>query len=132
MSSLTPEEIDGLLQRFHGFHDAEYLGIELIPSERHNGTFSCRISLLARDYSAESAVRVVVGIDGVGEFQIRYNDQFDYPNVRDDITINMFDNRIYLDLGGAATDPQSANDVRQSDIYFVGRTLWFDEDIQSC
>ena len=63
------------------------------------------------------------------KFQIRYNDGYDYPNVRDDVAIKTFDGKVFFDLGFAATEPQSPDDIRQSDIYFVGTTVACNETI---
>ena len=127
MIALTPNETDKLLKRFHGFHDAQYQGIELIPPTAANEKFSCRIALLAQDHSSGLINKVVFHINGLGEFQIRYNEKYDYPNVRDDIAIKTYDGKVYFDLGFAATEPQSAEDIRRSDIYFVGSCVAVDE-----
>lgn len=131
VKSLTPSDVDALLKRFHGFHDARYLGIELIPPGDEKERFACLISLLAEDHANHAVARVVFRIDGLEEFQIRYNDLFDYPNVRDDIAIKTFDGKVYFDLGFSASDPQSPGDIRRSDIYFVGTTVSFDEFAES-
>ena len=66
MNTLTPNDVDLLLKRFHGFHDAQYQGIELVPPTTPNEKFSCRISLLAgQDHSNESVTKVVFHINGV-------------------------------------------------------------------
>ena len=127
MNKLTPTDVDLLLKRFHGFHDAQYQGIELVPPTAPNEKFSCRISLLAHDHSNESVAKVVFLLNGIQDFHIRYNDVFDYPNVRDDIAIKTFGGKVFFDLGFAATEPQSPDDIRQSNIYFVGTTVWCDE-----
>ena len=131
MKTLSTADIDALMNRFHGFHDAKYVGIEIMPPEGQDMRFACQISLLARDYGNGSVARVSFLIAGVMEFQIRYNDDIDYPNVRDDIAIKTFDGKVYFDLGSAATDPKSPADIRQSDIYFVGTMVSFDEHIES-
>jgi hypothetical protein len=129
MNTLTQHAVDVLLERYHSFHDAQYRRIELVPPMAPNDKFACNISLLAQDHSNGRAVHVVFRISGLEEFQIRYNEAFDYPNVRDDIAIKNFDGKVFFDLGFAAAEPQSPDDVRQSDIYFVGTGIAFDEVI---
>jgi hypothetical protein len=98
MKSLTPTDVDKLLERYHNFHDAQYRGIELVPPMAPNEKFACHISLLAQDHSNGAVSNVSFRISGLGEFQVRDNDAFDYPNVRDDIAIKTFDGKVYINL----------------------------------
>ena len=68
-------------------------------------------------------------IEGIEEMQIRYVEQIDYPNIRDDIAIKLFGGKVCFDLGSAAQEPQSIDDIRQSDIYFIGNQISFAEEL---
>lgn len=129
MAKLMMDEVEDLLDRFHGFHDANYRGIHLVPPSVVDEKFSCVISLLAKDFRANRVVQAEFEIQGISEFRICYNENVDYPNVRDDIAIQDFEGRIFFDLGFSATQPQCPDDIRKSDIYFVGESISFVEEL---
>jgi hypothetical protein len=120
---LTPETAQAVLDRFRGFHDAEYGEMRLIPHPGGVGCFCCFLRLRAYDRQLNELVSVEFRLDGVAEFQIIYHSNFDYPNIRDEVAIGYFESKFFINFGFAFEEQRSAADYRGARIHFVCETV---------
>lgn len=116
---VAPSNYRQLLDRFHGFHDAEYGRISLTPVPGATSLLDCSILLLAFDFEASAPADVEFRLERVEELRINYNASVDYPNIRDDVSLSFHDGKLFVNLGFASEATQSPEDVLSSDVYFV-------------
>lgn len=117
--AISKENCQAVLSTYHGFHDAEIRSLLFTPVADGKGRFHCDITLLCRNQENKSTETVVLSLANIDEFKWSYNNLLDYPNIRDDIAIGVFNDQFCVDFGSACEARTSLEEYRLADSYFI-------------
>lgn len=125
---ITPENQEGVLSTYHGFHDAEVSCIA-IRTLRDCLGIDVDIRLIARNHATGAIDHVSVHLERIVDFKLEYVAAVDYPCIRDEVAIGCFDGLFFVDFGSASEPRYTAEEYRKLSNYFACNTIVFEVQI---
>jgi hypothetical protein len=118
MPTVQPRDLAEFLDRFLSFNDAVLRRVE--HRFLSSGTQRCVVTLSAQDReSARGWSNVVVTVEQVSELTLREG-KTSCQVLSDGVIIKWFEGVTFLVFSATASDPETVEEVRQSDFYVAG------------
>ena len=120
---LTSENIDAVMNVYHGFHDAQINWVVFRPTHKDNDLVDAEVELWAMNHSTCEAEVIRLLFHDVVEMKFSYNRKYDYSCIQDDIAIGFHEELAYVDFGGACEPRTSPDEYRELDRFFICRSV---------
>ncbi|ADG67425.1 hypothetical protein Plim_1592 [Planctopirus limnophila DSM 3776] len=120
---LLKSNIDDVMDTYHGFHDAEIISVSIVSKDYSLPGQLVEIFMLCENHRNKNFERIKLSLHETTEIKYKYNADYDYANIRDEVFFLFHDEKVFIDFGSACDARNVPADFRSLDNYFVCKSV---------